>query len=321
MRKIIFLFAILFAGISNSFALSLLSDTSAACLNKLTKKKIYYINQTRKTNVPEAKRNVYKTKIEELNKEIDAIYVDKRNSAKGSKEQLENLKKDSADRAGDFEIARIFNPELYPVEEGALLVGMQVSFLKPYTYTMPFTVFAEKTVNEKITVGGFFTHFTEMDATSKGFPDKEFKDWSYTAKSKNYTYSNYGFGLKGSYHFFNPASPFLGLSVTKWDFYVTAQLGYSLATKPEPFLIRKSFERTPNKDGLLYGAYFGGRYYYDERLAFHLEAGYGVTGYANIGFSYKFVKSAVVIEKPLKGKGKGKSSSKGKSSGKKKKKK
>lgn len=292
-------------------------DTTALRVSQLTKLKVYYINQSRKTNVSESQRNAYKTKIDGVSKDLEAIENVKREDAqKKGAASVTKFKKDSAELHSEFEMAKLFTPELYPVEIGAWFVGAQVSLLKPFTYTTPFQVYVDKTISEKITAGFYIGHFTELDQYAKGFGDKDKKDWSYTVRSKNYNYSDIMFGVRGAYHLFSADKPLFNLNPLKWDIYVGAILGYNMAIKPEPFLLNRSFEIDTRKGGINYGVYPGIRYMADDRLGFNAEVGFGRTSYANIGVSYKIVKSDVVVEKTEKEdeKGKGKNA-KGKSSG------
>ena len=296
-------------------------DTSSQRIHELTKLKVYYINQSRKSNVKENLREGYKLKISQLDSDFETIQNFIREDAeKKGPEAVKKFKKDSAALNSEFEMAKIFTPDLYPNELGAWNAGFQVSLLKPYTYTTPFHFYADKTINEKISVGFYLGHLTEINQFSKGFGDLDKKEWSYTVRSKNYTYNILMLGLRSTFHLFNPAKPLFNLNPLKWDLYIRTFLGFNLVLKPDPFLLNRSFELNPKKGGINFGFYPGVRYMVDERLGFYMEAGYGRTSYANIGFNYKIVKSEVVIEKKKskkKGNSKG-NNSKGKTKGKKK---
>lgn len=319
--KFILFFCILSSFIFISASMGQNLDTSSQRIHELTKLKVYFINQSRKTNVKENLREDYKLKIDKVDQEIETIQKLIREDAlqKGT-DALTKFKKDSASLKSEFEMAKIFTPDLYPTELGAWNAGFQVSLLKPYTYTTPVQFYADKTINEKITAGFYFGHLTEINQYTKGYGDEDKKEWSYTVRSKNYTYSLMMFGLRGTYHFFNPSKPLFNLNPLKWDIYLNALLGFNLALKPDPFLLNRSFDLNTKKGGINFGVFPGVRYMADDRLGFYMEAGYGRTSYANIGVNYKIVKSEVVIEKKnkkKKGNSKGKNS-KGKTKSKKK---
>jgi hypothetical protein len=320
LNTLLFCFLLLCIQVQVKASVLVAGDTSLANLNRLTKKKVYLINESRKTNVPEPKRRAHKADIEAINLQLNEIYAERRAAAilSGNKGHLDFHKKDSADRAADFDIAGLFNPELYPVESKAFYGGGSVSFLAVKHFTAPWRIYVEKTLTSKITAGLFFGHYTELNHLDKGYSTA---NWSYTAKSRNYTYSNFMFGLQGTYHFFNPEKPLFNLPVTKWDFYVSALAGYTLTSKPAPFLKYKAYDTDPIKDGIAYGVFPGLRYYFDERFALNAEVGFGSFGYISAGFSYKFVnsKTVIVMDKKEKDKKYGKGKGKGKKSPRKKK--
>lgn len=308
---VLWLIVDLFFGLSSN---AQTPDTSMIKISELSKLKVYYINQTRKTNVPENLRKEYKQKIEKIDLQLNEIFAFKSKVAvAGGSAAVSKFKKDSSEIFSDFEMAKLFTPDQYPNELGSWNVGIQVSYLKPFVFTTPVSFYVDKTISEKLSLGFYFGHLSEIDQYGKGYGDKDKKDWSYSVRSKNYTYSIIMAGIRGAYHFFNIEKPLFNTNPLKWDFYIMGIMGYNLALKPTPFLLNRSFEQLPKKDGFNYGVYLGARYMYDNNLGFNVEVGYGKTGLVNLGVSYKLVKSDVIIEKPkMKENGK-----KGKSSGKK----
>jgi hypothetical protein len=287
-------------------------DTSAKALNKLYELKFYYINQLAKDYIPASEKAAFTAKMETVDKEIKQFYENKRAVIvqSGNTSALTKFQRDSTQREDDIELSRENKPAVYAYEIGSSLVGMYVSYMDQQSYSPPFSLFYEKAIHPKISLGGFLTYFTEKNVLSKPFlTGNEY----YRVSWENYKYKYYSFGARASYHFLDPEKPFMKLNAYHFDLYATAMVGYTIVSNPAPLLRNNIYDKEPSKDGINAGAMIGGRYMYDERLGFFAEAGFTNTSFFNIGANYRFFKKGDSDEeKPAKSK-KGKSSSKSKS--------
>src|SRR3972149_4599993 len=275
-------------------------DVSDKHLKKLEKLQDFYISQNKKTKIPESLMMKYQTGLKNTEEEIALIREKRIGHAKKVQQTEPTLLETEIFKFNfrDMDLALRMNesPEIYANEIGSWVFNGSVSFLGLEKYNAPVTISGEKVLNEKISVGGYIGHLVEKVRVNKNYLDSnEF----FSANKINYKHSYYTLGLKGSYHFFHPL--FI-LNPVKFDLYVTAIAGYSIAAATIPFLDNEKYLRTgvngtetdaqyntPKKKGFNYGAFAGLRYMYDNNIGFFVEAGYSNTGYVTGGLTIRFL--------------------------------
>jgi len=209
----------------------------------------------------------------------------------------------------DMDLADDAPPMILANEPKSLIFNMGVSFLSIDKYSAPFMISAEKILSEKWSVGGYFGHFLE-----KVIDDKLWLDSNeyFTSNKANYKHTYLNFGLKASYHFFNPTC---FLPPTKFDPYLSAMLGYTIKTGTHPFLSNEEFLPhnadgdpvdpgkgnsaflNPEKAGLNFGVFGGLRYMHDDHLGFFVELGYSNTAFGTIGATIRFLDKNTTVDK------------------------
>ena len=279
-------------------------DVSDKNLHKKQQLEDFYRSELRKGSLSDERSANYTSKLEEVRLEIKEIRAQRMRNAEQQKDTdptlLEAEKYDIQFREIDIALADSAPPKLLANEPKSIMFNAGISFLSMRTYSAPFTISAEKVLSEKISVGGYFGHFLEKVIDSTHYLDS---NAFFTSNKANYKHTYLNFGVKASYHFFNPT---FFLPPTKFDPYVTAILGYTIKTGTHPFLSNEEFLPydadnntvnpgegnsaflNPKKSGLNYGIFGGLRYMHDDYLGFFLEAGYANTAFATIGATIRF---------------------------------
>ncbi|MBL4754416.1 MAG: hypothetical protein JKY52_12590 [Flavobacteriales bacterium] len=280
-------------------------DISDKNLNKKQNLEDFYRSELRKGTLLDTRRADYTEKLTELQTEIKAIREERMQNAINQKESnpsiLENEELSAQFRELDIAINDSAPPALLANEPKSLVFNVGVSFLSVSKYSAPVILSAEKVLSEKLSVGGYLGHFLE-----KVIDDSLRLDSNayFNSNKANYKHTYVNFGVKASYHFFEPT--FI-LSPTKFDPYVSVMLGYTLTTGTHPFLSNEQFLNTdsegntvapgegesafiePTKKGINFGVFGGLRYMYDDHLGFFAELGYANTAFATIGASYRIL--------------------------------
>lgn len=275
-------------------------DVSDKHLKKLEKLQNFYISQLKKSKIPEKLIMKYQTGLKDVEEEIALIRKERMDYAKKVQKTEPTLLEIETFKVNfrDMDLALTINesPTIYANEIGSWVFNGSVTFLSLEQYNAPITISAEKVLNEKISIGGYMGHFIEKIRIKRNYIDSnEF----FAANKVNYKHNYFTFGLKGSYHFFHPL--FI-LNPVKFDLYVTAMAGYTIAAATIPFLDNEKYlikdvdgtetdgqYNTPQKKGINYGAFVGLRYMYDDNIGFFVEAGYSNTGYVTGGLTIRFL--------------------------------
>ncbi len=136
-----------------------------------------------------------------------------------------------------------------------------------YSSTIPPLYFTyEYMINDKISVGPAAAyHASKYEVSiSSGFGEM---------LSVEYDFSYLHFGAVGNYHFYNEGNI---------DAYGGIILGYTkvsvdVSSSSSDDNTNLSSSLTLDSSGFLYGAQVGGRYFFNDFLAFNLEVGYGIS--------------------------------------------
>jgi hypothetical protein len=103
-----------------------------------------------------------------------------------------------------------------------------------------------------------------------------YTSYKYDYQGWGYKYSNFIFGATGSFHY-----PLLD----KLDTYVGIGLGYNIASADE-FGVNTGWDYSSTSGGIVLAGMIGARYYFVEKFAAFIQAGYGVS-YLTIGVSIR----------------------------------
>ena len=288
-------------------------DLSDKSLNKKQQLEDFYRSELRKGTLSDERRAEYTKQLTEIRVEIKDIRDQRMRNAEQQKDTdptlLEAEKYDVQFREIDIALVDSAPPMILANEPKSLIFNAGVSFLSLQKYSAPFTVSAEKVLSEKISVGAYFGHFLEKIIDSTHYEDS---NAFFTSHKANYKHTYLNFGVKASYHFFNPT---FFLPPTKFDPYVTAILGYTIKTGTHPFLSNEEFLPydadnntvdpgegksaflNPEKSGLNFGVFGGLRYMHDDHLGFFVEAGYSNTAFATIGATIRFLDKSTAVGK------------------------
>ncbi len=121
-------------------------------------------------------------------------------------------------------------------------------------------------VTDQISVGGFF-----------GYTAAEYRAVDWTGNDK-YKYSYMIFGALGNYHFYDN---------DKFDAYGGLKLGYNNVSSKYTGVDQSGvYLSETSSSGMLFGAQIGGRYFFTENIAGHLELGYGISA-VKVGVTFK----------------------------------
>lgn len=150
------------------------------------------------------------------------------------------------------------------------------NFWNNYNYrtTPPIVASLEVGVNEYLSFGGY-----------AGFHSY---GWDYRTSlgDYDYAYKNFGYGVRGSFHYLYLINDLLDLELDEkhFDFYATVMIGLNTRseTRKEPGLTTTDL-RT---DGF-FGTLLGFRYMFNNTFGVYLEGGRGSLGYGNIGLTIK----------------------------------
>ncbi len=280
-------------------------DISNKHLDKLNGLQDFYLSELKKGTLTDEMIEEYRTILKGVEAEIEKIKDQRlKNARKVSKTdpaELEQEKLNNQFRELDLSIAAESPPMVNAYELQSLFINAGVSFLSLETYSAPFTISAEKAFNRNFSAGGYFGHFIEKVRDQTDYLDSN----QYFASNKsNYKHTYYNFGVKGTYHYFNPS--FI-LNPRMFDLYGTVMLGYSITMAPHPFLnnekdlpydAKGNYQEPgqgnntflePEKKGLNFGAFVGLRYMYDNNLGFYIEGGYSNTAFASIGATFRIL--------------------------------
>ncbi|MFH1320973.1 MAG: hypothetical protein ABII90_10015 [Bacteroidota bacterium] len=282
-------------------------DISEQNLNRLWKLQDYYSSQTKKGKIPGTLMESYNTNLEKVEKEIELVkekrlnYAEKVKITNPTLLEMEIFKFRFRDM--DLALSASETPTIYANEIGSWVFNCGITFLpldkgslSLERYSVPVTMSAERVFNEKISVGGYAGHFIEKTRAFKMYQDT---NYYFSANTENYKHNYFTFGIKGSYHFFNPLRK---INIEKFDLYLSAIAGYTLAASTVPFVDNEEYlvagegnteidkqYNIPQKDGVNYGAFAGIRYWYDQNVGFFLEAGYSNTGFISGGITIRFL--------------------------------
>lgn len=280
-------------------------DISNKHLDKLNGLQDFYRSELKKGTLTDEMVEEYRAVLKDIEAEIDEIKEKRLENARKVRNtdpaELEQEKLNNQFRELDLSIADESPPMVNAYELQSLFFNAGVSFLSLETYSAPFTISGEKAFNRNFSVGGYFGHFIEKVRDKTDYLDSN----QYFASNKsNYKHTYYNFGIKGSYHYFNPS--FI-LSPRLFDLYASVMLGYSITTAPHPFLNNEEYLPydaegdyqepgqgknaflEPEKNGLNFGAFVGLRYMYDNNLGFYIEGGYSNTAFASIGATFRIL--------------------------------
>ncbi|MEN8202270.1 MAG: hypothetical protein ABFS28_06720 [Bacteroidota bacterium] len=107
----------------------------------------------------------------------------------------------------------------------------------------------------------------------------------YNSYKYRYTYSTYNYGWNYSNIVIAAGGTFHYPLLDKLDTYAALLLGYNIATVQEYGTIPGD-DFSSSSGGFLFGAYVGGRYYFNEKFAAFAQVGYGIA-YLTIGVSIR----------------------------------
>ncbi len=268
-------------------------DTSKRAVRRITNLSVYYLEQMKKTDLPQAEYDnarEYLFKAERELKEIDKMKIN------NAKFKLDKAFLIEAKKERDAKLTEIAStPQGYfSAEERSINIGAFVG-ITGAKYTKPVAILVEYNVVKRWTGGVWVGYFMEQKQVHGSF-DGKIK--SYGVGESNYKFDYITVGVKGKYHFFNPVRPLFGLPMKYLHFYVAAGLGYNLALKPRALQNDTDVKDNPSKAGLAYGIWPGIHYQMDEHLGFDLEAGYGNLGIVKLGLNWRLFMSKPKIEVP-----------------------
>jgi len=138
-----------------------------------------------------------------------------------------------------------------------------------YSSSLPVnpTISYERGITDQISVGAQLSYASSKYSFDDGFGD----DYSFT-ESAVYV------GARGSYHFGEQ----LGLD-SKFDVYGGVSAGYVVVTVSDN---EGDSDTGTSKPG--FGAFAGGKYFFQPKLGVYAEVGYQSLSYLNIGLAFKF---------------------------------
>ena len=280
-------------------------DISNQHLGKLQMLQEFYLSELKKGTMTTEMIDEYTDELAKTESEIEEIKNKRLENARKVRKtdpaELEQEELSNHFRELDLAIAAANPPMINAYELQSIFFNAGVSFLSINTYSAPFTVSGEKAFNRNFSAGGYFGHFIEKVRDKADHLDS---NQYFSSNKSNYKHTYYNFGIKGTYHYFNPS--FI-LNPRQFDLYATVMLGYSIATAPHPFLENeeylpydakgnyrepgqgKSAFLDPEKKGINYGAFVGMRYMYDNNLGFFVEGGYSNTAFATLGVTIRFL--------------------------------
>ena len=153
--------------------------------------------------------------------------------------------------------------------EGSSVVNLGIGFASyvgsgtGYKTTVPpVEAQYEYFVTDQISVGGFI-----------GYTSSEFT----VLNDVKYSYSYLMFGGLGNYHFYDK---------DKFDAYAGLKIGYNNVSAKLKGIEDSQLTFATDASGILYGAQIGGRYFFTDNIAGHLELGYGISA-VKVGVSIK----------------------------------
>ncbi len=144
-------------------------------------------------------------------------------------------------------------------EKGDKLLNLGVGLNSYYGGGIPLTGSFEVGVTEDISAGGSV---------------------SYLSGGGNYGYSVLYIGARASYH----VNKLLNLNNDKVDLYGGLGLGYRNYSWKDSY----GFGYDADYNGIYFGGFIGGRYYFKPNMAGFLELGAGGSSNANLGITFKF---------------------------------
>ena len=198
-------------------------DISDLHLSKLYMLQDFYLSELKKGTMTVEMIDEYTDKLKKTESKIDKIKKKRLENARKVRKtdptELEQEKLNNQFRELDLAIAAESPPMVNAYELQSIFFNAGVSFLSINTYSAPFTVSGEKAFNRNFSAGGYFGHFIEKvrDKTDHLDSNKYF-----SSNKSNYKHNYYNFGIKGSYHYFNPS--FI-LKPRHFDLYATVMLG------------------------------------------------------------------------------------------------
>jgi hypothetical protein len=253
-----------------------ITDTSSNHLEKLINKYQYFFFQYKNPNLPELKKNKYKSQLNVLGKEIFKANQEK-----------SKVKLDSTRVISDMILLFTESSPVYAHEINSILLNLACSFAGP-SYFPPVIFSAEKVTSGKISLGGYLGYFTEHKKASDANIES---GGSFVFTKQSYKYNYLGAGIKASCHLLN-ISPFnMNMNSTIYDVYSSLSLGYNFAflktILPNSIV---PFEPPRNK-GINVGLMLGVNYYPDDNFKLFCEAGYSRMGYISAGVGYRILPS------------------------------
>lgn len=147
--------------------------------------------------------------------------------------------------------------------EGSTRLHFGIGFGSPYAYSgssstiPPIHMSFEKGITDKIGVGGLI-----------GYTASKYEQ-SFLGDSYSWKFTYLLIGARGAYHF---------KTDDKMDLYGGAMLGYNVASakfeSTDPDL--EAFVTEPTVGGIAFGAFLGGRYNFNDKVAGFAELGYNI---------------------------------------------
>ncbi len=257
------------------------SENGDAILSRLYDQQNFYLSQIKKAYLPDTLKYSYKQKLAEVEKQINEQYqenIKQLQNYPNTSQLIEEEKRKQEYRALDLEMMQDLEPDVYANEIHSWNIYGGVGF-GGIGYSYPISLGINRVLNQKISVGLLVQHFSQnIQVTSQ---DDSLT--SYTIYSSQYKYSYNSCNARLDYHLTIPA-----LSFEHFDVYVSALLGYNLASHPKT-IIEPDTVASPTRSGLNFGAMAGIRYMADKNIGFYSELGYSRNTYISIGVVYRIV--------------------------------
>ncbi|MBI2969019.1 MAG: hypothetical protein HYY40_14550 [Bacteroidetes bacterium] len=263
-------------------------DPSNKNLKRLYKWQDFYINQSKKSYIPEKYSVKYSSCLGEVEQNIRAVRSKRLELAQNNTAQAEKEKFSFQFRDMDVDVSRLESPVYYAYEFSSWVFNLGISLLDLKKYSTPVVFTAEKIFTERLSGGLFLGYFNEKFRQYTNYPvDNNY----FTSNKWNYKYNDGFIGARGSFHLLNPVSK---LSFRKFDIYVTGLAGFNIVSNTIPFFDNEKYldfgkYDEARKKGIVYGGFGGIRYMYDDMLGFYFEGGYANTAFASAGLTLRLL--------------------------------